>query len=161
MLSETWCVCSSRDIRPSLTMHPHLQEVASKLISATINRDPDTGKPINSLDAHFKSLRLTSMDPVARKTGEFSALESYVRETHGSTHHMRVEVLNAFRVERAEETEAWVQAGNNNVPAHERFLLWHGSRTTNFAGILKQGLRIAPPEAPVTGQQCSIMHGDP
>jgi len=30
-------------------------------------------------------------------------------------------------------------------------LLWHGSRTTNFAGILTQGLRIAPPEAPVTG----------
>jgi poly [ADP-ribose] polymerase 2/3/4 len=25
-------------------------------------------------------------------------------------------------------------------------LLWHGSRSTNFAGILKQGLRIAPPE---------------
>ena len=24
-------------------------------------------------------------------------------------------------------------------------------RTTNFAGILSQGLRIAPPEAPVTG----------
>lgn len=32
-----------------------------------------------------------------------------------------------------------------------RRLLWHGSRTTNFAGILSQGLRIAPPEAPVTG----------
>ncbi|XP_022104344.1 poly [ADP-ribose] polymerase 2-like [Acanthaster planci] len=30
-------------------------------------------------------------------------------------------------------------------------LLWHGSRLTNWAGILGQGLRIAPPEAPVTG----------
>lgn len=27
----------------------------------------------------------------------------------------------------------------------------HGSRATNFAGILAQGLRIAPPEAPVNG----------
>ena len=26
-----------------------------------------------------------------------------------------------------------------------------GSRLTNFVGILSQGLRIAPPEAPVTG----------
>ena len=34
---------------------------------------------------------------------------------------------------------------------HNKQLLWHGSRTTNFAGILTQGLRIAPPEAPVTG----------
>ncbi|XP_019863495.1 PREDICTED: poly [ADP-ribose] polymerase 2-A-like, partial [Amphimedon queenslandica] len=32
-----------------------------------------------------------------------------------------------------------------------RMLLWHGSRLTNFVGILSQGLRIAPPEAPVTG----------
>jgi poly [ADP-ribose] polymerase len=32
-----------------------------------------------------------------------------------------------------------------------RKLLWHGSRTTNYVGILSQGLRIAPPEAPVTG----------
>lgn len=30
-------------------------------------------------------------------------------------------------------------------------LLWHGSRTTNFAGIMSQGLRIAPPEAPNSG----------
>lgn len=30
-------------------------------------------------------------------------------------------------------------------------LLWHGSRLSNYAGILSQGLRIAPPEAPVTG----------
>ncbi|ESO94891.1 hypothetical protein LOTGIDRAFT_147482, partial [Lottia gigantea] len=32
-----------------------------------------------------------------------------------------------------------------------RMLLWHGSRLTNWVGILSQGLRIAPPEAPVTG----------
>ena len=32
---------------------------------------------------------------------------------------------------------------------HNRKLLWHGSRTSNFAGIISQGLRIAPPEAPV------------
>lgn len=33
----------------------------------------------------------------------------------------------------------------------DRRLLWHGSRATNFGGILSQGLRIAPPEAPVSG----------
>lgn len=34
-------------------------------------------------------------------------------------------------------------------------LLWHGSRLTNYVGILSQGLRIAPPEAPVTGYMFS------
>ncbi|KAG7249301.1 hypothetical protein CRUP_009152, partial [Coryphaenoides rupestris] len=32
-----------------------------------------------------------------------------------------------------------------------RTLLWHGSRLSNWVGILSQGLRVAPPEAPVTG----------
>lgn len=32
---------------------------------------------------------------------------------------------------------------------HNKKLLWHGSRLTNYVGILSQGLRIAPPEAPV------------
>lgn len=36
-----------------------------------------------------------------------------------------------------------------------RWLLWHGSRLTNWMGILGQGLRIAPPEAPVTGYMVS------
>ena len=40
-----------------------------------------------------------------------------------------------------------------------RMLLCHGSRTTNFAGILSKGLRIAPPEAPVTGYMVSHAHG--
>lgn len=32
----------------------------------------------------------------------------------------------------------------------------HGSRLTNFAGIITQGLRIAPPEAPVVSLEKRI-----
>lgn len=32
-----------------------------------------------------------------------------------------------------------------------RMLLWHGSRLTNWVGILGRGLKVAPPEAPSTG----------
>ncbi|THH00346.1 hypothetical protein EW026_g2179 [Hermanssonia centrifuga] len=125
-------------------------EVASKLIASSVGKDED-GNPLNPIDAHFSSLRLSSMEPIGRKTKEFGTLETYVRETHGTTHHIKVDVLNAFRVERQDETDAWMKAGNDSLKDGERLLLWHGSRTTNFAGILKQGLRIAPPEAPVTG----------
>ncbi|KAH9855747.1 poly polymerase catalytic domain-containing protein [Lenzites betulinus] len=126
-------------------------EVASKLISSTIPRDAE-GRPVNPIDGHFRSLQLSKMDPVPRGGSEFTALEAYTRDTHGATHrHYWVEVLQAFRVEREYETEAWTKAGYGSMPDGERLLLWHGSRTTNFAGILKQGLRIAPPEAPVTG----------
>ncbi|TFY51615.1 hypothetical protein EVJ58_g10471 [Rhodofomes roseus] len=120
-------------------------EVASKLITSTVPKDAN-GKPLNPLDQNFLSLRLSSMDPIARDSKEFGALETYTRETHGATHrHYQVQVLNAFRVERQDETDAWMRAGNDKLADGERLLLWHGSR------ILSQGLRIAPPEAPVTG----------
>ncbi|KAG2129775.1 poly polymerase catalytic domain-containing protein [Suillus clintonianus] len=125
-------------------------EIAHKLITASIHVDDD-GKPLNPLDAHFRSLGLNSMDPVARSSSEFQALVRYTSDTHGQTHHFKSSVLHAFRVEREVETSAWLAKGYDKLPAGDRMLLWHGSRTTNFAGILKQGLRIAPPEAPVTG----------
>ena len=91
------------------------------------------------------------MEPVLPSSKEYSALETYMRDTHGSTHHIAVDILHAYRVERQTETEAFMKAGNHSLKTGERLLLWHGSRTTNFAGILKQGLRIAPPEG-----KCSL-----
>ncbi|TBU22092.1 PARP-domain-containing protein [Dichomitus squalens] len=127
-------------------------EIATQLISSSIPKDPTTGQPVNPLDANFRSLSLSRMDPVPRSSKEFKGLQVYTRDTHGATHrHYGVEVLNAFRVEREGETRAWEEKGFGSLADGERMLLWHGSRTTNFAGILKQGLRIAPPEAPVTG----------
>ncbi|KAI0668738.1 poly polymerase catalytic domain-containing protein [Trametes maxima] len=127
-------------------------EVASKLIASSIPKDAD-GRPVNPLDAHFRSLQLSKMDPVAHSSAEFTALQAYTRDTHGATHrHYGVEVLHAFRVERESETEAWTKAGFGGLPGGDRMLLWHGSRTTNFAGILKQGLRIAPPEGYMFGK---------
>ncbi|KAL1664848.1 PARP-1-like protein [Schizophyllum commune] len=125
-------------------------EVASKLISSSTPRD-ESGAPMNPLDAKFRSLELTRIEPIARASAEFAALEAYVNNTHGATHHFRVGVRHIYRVERESETVAWKKAGFDRLGEGERMLLWHGSRTTNFAGILKQGLRIAPPEAPVTG----------
>lgn len=37
------------------------------------------------------------------------------------------------------------------ITSKNKILLWHGSRLTNWAGILRRGLCIAPPEAPHTG----------
>ena len=59
-------------------------------------------------------------------------------------------MANIFRIERKGEHERFKEA-YGNIPNSNRRLLWHGSRSTNYGGILSQGLRIAPPEAPVNG----------
>ncbi|KAI5287388.1 hypothetical protein KEM54_006025 [Ascosphaera aggregata] len=56
-----------------------------------------------------------------------------------------------FRMEREGEKERFQKSPYANFPNSNRRLLWHGSRTSNYGGILSQGLRIAPPEAPATG----------
>ena len=53
-----------------------------------------------------------------------------------------MQIEDIFEVEKENEKELFNDLGN-------KMLLWHGSRVTNFAGIISQGLRIAPPEAPV------------
>jgi poly [ADP-ribose] polymerase len=75
------------------------------------------------------------MEPVMTNGSEFATLQAYVRDTHGDTHrHYQVEIIHAFRVERDQETENWNRSGFNRLADGERLLLWHGSRTTNFAG---------------------------
>lgn len=56
-----------------------------------------------------------------------------------------LKLSQVFKIEREGERQRYKPFKQ----LHNRQLLWHGSRTTNFAGILSQGLRIAPPEAPV------------
>lgn len=66
----------------------------------------------------------------------------YLHNTHGTTHSSyKMEILDVFSVEK----------DTGFVDGSNKMLLWHGSRLTNWPGILSQGLRIAPPEAPVTG----------
>ena len=74
--------------------------------------------------------------------------QAYVKMTHGATHSgFGLEVQDVFELDRQGESERF--RPHNHTP--NRMLLWHGSRLSNFTGILSQGLRIAPPEAPVSG----------
>ncbi|KAJ3004155.1 hypothetical protein NUW54_g4948 [Trametes sanguinea] len=126
--------------------------VASEVIESAIPKDSD-GRPMNPLDARFRMLQLSKMEPVPRSSPEFAALVAYAQNTDCTTDShsaattssrdlaqqlSQFDILHAFRVEREHETNAWLNAGFDKLPDGDRLLLWHGSRTTNFA-------------APVTG----------
>ncbi|QRW00536.1 poly(ADP)-ribose polymerase PARP protein [Ceratobasidium sp. AG-Ba] len=117
---------------------------------------------IHELDAQLASLDLASIDVVDPKSSEFDAVLKYSQDTYngigwcysaqnGKATQANIHAL--FRIERKGEHDRWISGGWDKVGEKQRLLLWHGSRSTNFAGILKQGLRIAPPEAPVTGYE--------
>uniref|UniRef100_A0ACD5Y7R3 Uncharacterized protein n=1 Tax=Avena sativa TaxID=4498 RepID=A0ACD5Y7R3_AVESA len=116
-------------------------EIATKLLEDGSSDEEDP------LYARYKQL-CCDFTPLEVHSEEYSMIKIYLANTHGKTHSgYSIDILQMFKVSRHGETERfqkYASAGN-------RMLLWHGSRLSNWTGIFSQGLRIAPPEAPVTG----------
>ncbi|XP_057662196.1 poly [ADP-ribose] polymerase-like [Diorhabda carinulata] len=99
-----------------------------------------------SVDNCYSTLNtdIVLLDP---NSEEFAIILEYVRNTHGATHNFKLNIEEVFTIKRHGEDVSFNKF--KDMPNHK--LLWHGSRATNFAGILSRGLRIAPPEAPSSG----------
>ncbi|GAB1609093.1 poly [ADP-ribose] polymerase 2-like [Argonauta hians] len=98
----------------------------------------------NPIDRTYKSLEC-DLSPISCDHPDFKLVEDYLVDTHATTHNTyKMEVLEVYGCRKNAEHDNFIDYGN-------RMLLWHGSRLTNWVGILSRGLRIAPPEAPVTG----------
>uniref|UniRef100_A0A6N2MDG7 Poly [ADP-ribose] polymerase n=1 Tax=Salix viminalis TaxID=40686 RepID=A0A6N2MDG7_SALVM len=116
-------------------------EVATKLL------EDEPGMQEDPLYSHYKRLHC-ELTPVEVDSEEFTMIAMYLQNTHAKTHSQyTVDIAQIFKISREEENERFRKFSNTK----NRMLLWHGSRLTNWTGILSQGLRIAPPEAPVTG----------
>lgn len=121
-----------------------LQSLVDMEIATQLMRSCDSSNPI---DTSYQSLH-AKLSPVAPSSQEFGMVQEYLLDSHGPTHTAyKLSLVHLFEVAREGEAERYEPFRS----LHNRQLLWHGSRTTNCAGILSQGLRIAPPEAPVTG----------
>ncbi|XP_047132029.1 poly [ADP-ribose] polymerase 2 isoform X1 [Hydra vulgaris] len=113
-------------------------EIALKVI----NEKPNC--LLNPIDQHYNALQC-KLEPLCHSSNEFQMITKYTQNTHAKTHNQyKMEVTDVFVCNDEKQNTNFIDVGN-------RMLLWHGSRLTNWVGILSQGLRIAPPEAPVTG----------
>jgi len=122
-----------------------LQSLEDIQVATRLLDDKKKDKDESVIDHNYKKLN-ADIIPLDTKSERYKLLEEYVRNTHAATHNRyTLDILDIFEVKRHGEEERYT----SNI--HNKMLLWHGSRLTNFVGILSQGLRIAPPEAPVTG----------
>uniref|UniRef100_A0A452R650 Poly [ADP-ribose] polymerase n=1 Tax=Ursus americanus TaxID=9643 RepID=A0A452R650_URSAM len=114
-------------------------EIAIKLVKTELQ------SPEHPLDQHYRKLHC-ALRPLDHESYEFKVISQYLQSTHAPTHRdYTMTLLDIFEVEKEGEKEAFRE------DLHNRMLLWHGSRLSNWVGILSHGLRIAPPEAPITG----------
>uniref|UniRef100_A0A2K6S4N9 Poly [ADP-ribose] polymerase n=1 Tax=Saimiri boliviensis boliviensis TaxID=39432 RepID=A0A2K6S4N9_SAIBB len=126
-------------------------EIAIKLVKTELQ------SPEHPLDQHYRNLhcfkvrkmiifRLGVLPSCLVRLWEQKVISQYLQSTHAPTHSdYTMTLLDLFEVEKKGEKEAFRE------DLHNRMLLWHGSRLSNWVGILSHGLRIAPPEAPITG----------
>lgn len=120
-------------------------EVAAGLMKDG-GKEGGVSEPPNPIDAKYRRMHV-ELTPVEEGSSEWDFLRSAVRNTVPGACGFRLDLGQAFRVVREGEQERFEPYSY----ADGRRLLWHGSRLTNYVGILSQGLRIAPPEAPVSG----------
>jgi len=137
---------SAAKLKKKLLMVEALGDIvlAHKVLAA---EEEDETDPFNPVDMSYSKLKC-DMAVYQKGSPEFALCEEYLQSTHADTHStFKMELECVFSLEREGEATRYQKFEK----LHNRQMLWHGSRLTNWAGILSQGLRIAPPEAPVTG----------
>ncbi|CAI2363215.1 unnamed protein product [Moneuplotes crassus] len=115
-----------------------------RIAAEIVNQVDDGDDDANELDAQYKKMNCEIV-PMDDSFPEYKTLLKALETTHGKTHHFKLTPIDVFKIEREGEQKKFDGKVGNKM------LLWHGSRFSNFGGILSQGLRIAPPEAPVSG----------
>lgn len=124
-----------------------LESLMEMEVAYSLMNEEEPDEKVNELDSHYKQLK-TDLQPLEHDSEEFALLKQYVQNTHAKTHaNFELEIEDIFSVDRRGEKRRYKPFKK----LHNRKLLWHGSRLTNYVGILSHGLKIAPPEAPVTG----------
>jgi len=132
---------TAKKVKDKIEMLESLSDIklATKMLKAAADDDS------NEVDRQYNNLNC-DMRPIDKSDKKYKMICDYITNTHGSTHTAySLDVLDIFEISR-EPDESRFKTNIKN-----RMLLWHGSRLSNYCGILSQGLRIAPPEAPVTG----------
>eukprot|EP01123_Difflugia_compressa_P004961 TRINITY_DN1648_c0_g2_i1.p1 TRINITY_DN1648_c0_g2~~TRINITY_DN1648_c0_g2_i1.p1 ORF type:complete len:483 (-),score=84.40 TRINITY_DN1648_c0_g2_i1:141-1589(-) len=118
-------------------------EIANRLLK---EKGGEGDLNMNPIDINYRKLR-AEIVPVEKYRAEYQMIEQMVQNTQSDQFKYNIELEEVFELNREGEADRF--APYVKLPHHR--LLWHGSRMSNYIGIISQGLRIAPPEAPVTG----------
>lgn len=113
-------------------------EIATKILDEVKNNEKH-----DIFHSHYTKL-CCDIRHIKNNEKIYSILDTYLTNSSSDNKYRKLQLVEAFEVTRNGESKKFKDLGN-------KMLLWHGSRITNYVGILSQGLRIAPPEAPASG----------
>ncbi|KAF1323748.1 Poly glycohydrolase, partial [Globisporangium splendens] len=109
-------------------------------------------REVHPLEYCYNAMQV-HLTPMVQDSKETALLTKYFFNGIRKYEQSKYRVSNMFRVDRQGEKARFLDFLDENpkFKSKHSHLLWHGTRRTNLMGILSQGLRIAPPEAPHHG----------
>lgn len=126
----------------------HLEDLENISINVQVmKQSEESSDPLKDL---YNSLK-TEITAVPPSSPIYKLIEKYIKNSHGRSHHFKLNLLTVLQVDRPEfrktYTECFSTLGNKE-------LLIHGSRMCNWVSILKNGLLLDPSKigAVITGK---------
>lgn len=114
-------------------------ELKNMVVAVQVAANNNLGD-IHPLDSIYANIK-TKIAPLDKDSEMYSIINDYVKNTHGPTHHYKLELLDVFEIEQEGKKELFEKyskgIGNDT-------LLFHGSATCNWCSILLNGLLIYP-----------------
>lgn len=98
----------------------------------------------NKIDEYYKQLK-NKIEVLNPDSDKFKQIKKYFESSQSAEHNAKMEISEIYKLERESEDSKF------NKDIGNRKLLWTGSKLSNYAGILNQGLKGAPLEAPASG----------
>jgi poly [ADP-ribose] polymerase len=133
---------SEEKVKEKLEMLSSLSQIQ---IYSNLMNEKAIDDQLPDLDKKYSKLKC-EITPLQKDAAIYPILIQYLKNTHAKTHDKyTIELIDIFTLRRPQESEKFIDSLGNKM------LLWHGSRLTNYVGILSEGLKIAPYEAPSTG----------
>ncbi|XP_031634599.1 poly [ADP-ribose] polymerase-like [Contarinia nasturtii] len=126
-----------------------LEALMQMEITYTLLNSGDCDEKMHPFDVYYEKFK-TTIEVLDKTTDEFNDILKYVQnpQDHDEVNdYKRLELDQVYKVSRHEEVQRFKPYEKN----FNRQLLWHGSRLTNFVGILSNGLKIRPTNVPVSG----------
>jgi predicted DNA-binding WGR domain protein len=108
----------------------------------------------NPIDSVYQDIN-TKIEPLARNSQMWAAINTYVTNSHGRTHSCKLQVMEIFTIEQAGK-RAKFEAFSNQIGNHT--LLFHGTPTSCGISIMKRDFYLNPEVlgASITGKMFGL-----
>jgi predicted DNA-binding WGR domain protein len=119
-----------------------LEELKNLVVAVKILDNVKNNTNKHPCDAIYDQLN-TTIKPLDKTSDMWNHINNYIKNTQGSTHKFKIEIMDIYDIERKSEKDIFDKYCTDNKIGNKT-LLFHGSSIVNFCSIFQKGLLLNP-----------------